>query len=223
MERLLKDLGEALNRHTIPVALQPQIKKLLKEATKDMGSFVKPMTKKDEACLYLLRFDLVLEYTSNPCDFRNINDDVHRSNYYEADFEITEKCYGCKFCKVRVRSYAKWADFYEKRKLTYWNLAGKTFTDIDCENPFSKCYKGFFKKERALAALYKWLLQNYSLLEKLTEPNINYLKYIAQNISSRRISLCRELYKTCQLELINELMNYKIFRILCNQLTQDQC
>lgn len=220
----MKALGEALGRDTVPVAFKPQIKKLLKEATKDMGSFVKPMTKKDEACLYLLRFDLVLEYTSNPCDFRNIYDarDL-RIYYYEADFEPTEKCYGCKFCKVSVSSHAKWADFYIKRKEIYGGIVGKTFTYIDCENPFSKCYKGFFKKERALAALYKWLLQNYSLLEKLTEPNINYLKYIAQNISSRRKSLCRELYKTCQLELINELMNYKIFGTLCNQLTQDQC
>lgn len=220
----MKDLGEALNRHTVPVALQPQIKKLLKDITKGVDAFVKPMSIKDEACLHVLRFDLVLEYVSHPCDFRNIYKPNSIVLYdLDTEFSATEKCYGCKFCEVSVRSYAKWADFYEKRKANNWGLVGKTYTDIWCNNPFIRCQKGFFKKERALNILTKWLHKNYSLLEKITEPNINYLKYIAQNLSSRKKPLCHELYKTCQLELINELMNYNIFRILCNQLTQDQC
>lgn len=226
MERLLKDLGEALNRCSVNVELKPQIKKLLEDATRDIGAFIRPMTHKDEVNLHTLRYDLVLSFFDIPCSFtsKRISEPDYIEDY---DFEATKDCYGCKFCYVKVVSGAKWADFYENynpyseaNPLLRYSRVGETTKYIFCRSPFIRCSKGFYKRERAENLLKRWLANNYSLLKKITEPNINYLKYISQNVASRKTSLCGELYKICQIELINELNKHKRFSMLCNQLIQ---
>ena len=176
-----------------------------------MSNFIKPMTDKNEATLYILRYNLVLEYFGLAHSYLNKKQSPpkYEEHFY---FEAEESCVGCRFCSARVRSYRKRhrIDWLSNRQVRYYF----------CVSPFSKCDRGFFEQARAENTLIKWLVHNYDLLIDITEPNIKYLKYISQHLPSIKFGLCGQLYKSCQLEIINELKKHKQFRIICNQLIQ---
>ena len=199
MENLAKALTSAINSGNLPKSIEQKAVSLLNDISNHISLFVKEESKWDAVRVRALRIDMAFNFATG--EWYSVR---KRLNAYDPSFNFYLSSHASKYCSG--------CHYYEQRGFngTKWDF---------CANPCNKCPREIGKRDRAKSILIKWLFLHESTLIDATKEYNKQLLYIAQNATQRYKGICGELYKTIQCELIQELKNYKLFIILCNQLT----